>query len=332
VTFRLPPTALGVTPGDVVRLTAGPAGRFLITDITDGLVREVEAQAIAAGDNGAPTLGEGGGEPVNGPGPSDAFAPEIVLLDLPVLGSGSAQDFARAAAYAKPWRAMVLSSSEGLEGFRPRARLDRPARIGRLVEPLAPGPVGLFDLSNVIVLDLPGGELASADMVSVLNGANRIAVRGGNGAWEVIGFQQASEIAPARWRLSGLLRALHGTEDAMISGHSSDAQAVVLDETVRPLGLDVEEVGRLANWIVDAVGASQGQAGPYAFAGGERALTPLAPVHLLGERGSDGAARFTWTGGSIRTPGLRRRSRSTSRTRPIASISSPVPRWCGASR
>lgn len=295
VTFRLPPTALGITPGDVVRLADGPAGRFLITDITDGLVREVEARAIAAGDAGAPTLGEGGSDPVNGPGPSDAFAPEIVLLDLPVLGSGGAQDFARVAAYAKPWRAMVVSSSEGLEGFRPRVRLDRPARIGRLVEPLAPGPVGLFDLANVIVLDLPGGELASADTVSVLNGANRIAVRGENGAWEVIGFQEASEIAAARWRLTGLLRALHGTEDVMFSGHAMDTQAVVLDETVRPLGLDVEEVGRLSNWIVDAVGSPEGQAGPYAFAGGERALTPLAPVHLRGERGPDGAARFSWT-------------------------------------
>lgn len=189
---------------------------------------------------------------------------------------------------------MVVSSSEALEGFRPRARLERPSRIGRLVEPLAHGPVGLFDLANTIVLDLPGGELASADTVAVLNGANRIAILGANGAWEIIAFRQASEIAPGRWQLSGLLRALHGTEDAMASGHAVDAQAVVLDETVRPLGLDIEEVGRLSNWIVDAVGTPQGQAGPYAFAGGERALTPLAPVHLRGRRAMDGSVRFSW--------------------------------------
>jgi hypothetical protein len=239
-------------------------------------------------------LGEGGGRPVNGPGPGDAFAPEVVFLDLPVLGSGGAQDFARVAAYARPWRAMVVSSSEGVEGFRPRVRLDRPARIGWLAEPLLAGPVGLFDLANAVVVDLPSGGLAAVETLSVLNGANRIAVLGANGAWEIVGFREASEIAPGRWRLTSLLRALHGTEDAMASGHAAGLHVVVLDEAVRPLGLDVEEVGRSSNWLVDAVGTPQGQAGPYTFAGGVRALTPLAPVHLRGSRDAGGAVQLSW--------------------------------------
>src|SRR5690606_24306767 len=77
VSFRLPPIALGFAPGDVVRLADGPAGRFLITSITDGLVREVEARGIAAGNSAAP-VSQGGGRPVNGPGPADAFAPQII--------------------------------------------------------------------------------------------------------------------------------------------------------------------------------------------------------------------------------------------------------------
>jgi len=294
LTFRLPPTALHLTPGDVVRLKDGPAGRFLITDITDGLMREAEARAIAAGDSGAPVSGEGGKAPVNGAGPADAFAPEVVFLDLPVLGSGSPQDFARVAAYARPWRAMAVSSSDSSEGYRLRTRLDRPARIGTLAEPLEPGIVGRFDVNRPLVLDLPAGGLSSVDTLTVLNGANRIAVLAGNGACEIVGFREASEIAPGRWRLSGLLRALCGTEDAMAAGHAAGARAVVLDDAVRPLGLDVEEVGRLSNWRVDAIGSPPGQAGPFAFAGGERALTPLAPVHLRARRGADGAILFTW--------------------------------------
>ncbi|MCQ4634261.1 glycoside hydrolase/phage tail family protein [Shinella sp. CPCC 100929] len=294
VTFRLPPTALAVTPGDIVRLADGPEGRFLITGITDGLVREVEARAIAAGESPAPLLIEGASRPSSGAGPGDAFTPEVVFLDLPILGSGTAQDFARVAAYAQPWRSMVVSSSEGSEGFRSRVRLERPARIGRLVDPLAVGVVGRFDPGRAVVLDLAGGGLASAETLAMLNGANRIAVRGGNGAWEIVGFTGASEIAPGRWRLTGLLRALHGTDDAMVSGHAAGAVVVVLDDAVRPLGLDVEEVGRLSNWLVEAVGGSGGQAGPFAFAGGERALTPLAPVHLRGRRGADGVVRLSW--------------------------------------
>ena len=294
ITFRLPPTALSFTPGDVVRLKDGPAGRFLITEITDGLMREVEARAIAAGDSGAPVSDEGGKQPVNGAGPGDAFAPEVVFLDLPVLGSGSPQDFARVAAYAQPWHAMVVSSSDSSEGYRVRTRLDRPARIGTLAEGLAPGVIGRFDVNRPLVMDLPAGGLASVDTLAVLNGANRIAVLAANGVWEIMGFREASEIAPGRWRLSGLLRALCGTEDAMAAGHAVGATAVLLDDAVRPLGLDVEEVGRQSNWLVDAIGTPPGQAGPFAFAGGERALTPLSPVHLRARRRADGAILLTW--------------------------------------
>ncbi|MCR6498898.1 glycoside hydrolase/phage tail family protein [Shinella sp. CPCC 101442] len=294
VTFRLPPTMLGVTPGDVVRLADGPEGRFLVTGLTDGLVREVEARAIAAGDNPAFAPAQDGRSPTGGAGPADAFAPEVVFLDLPIHGPGEAEDFARVAAYAKPWRAMVVSSSDGSEGFRARTRLERPARMGWLAAPLVPGVLGRFDPGREIVLDLASGGLSSVDGVTMLNGANRLAVRAQNGGWEIIGFAGASEIAPGRWRLTTLLRGLHGTEDAMAAGHLSGTLAVVLDEAVRPVGLDTEEVGRLSNWLVEAVGATEGQAGPFVFAGGERALKPLAPGHLRGRRGADGVVRFSW--------------------------------------
>jgi hypothetical protein len=294
LSFRLSPTDLAIVPGDVVRLADGPEGRFLVTQVTDGAVREIEARAVAAGEAPAPPAEAVSRNPVRGANGSDAFLPEIVFLDLPAHASGEVESFARVAAYSRPWRSMVVSRSPDVEGFEPRVRLDRPARIGRLAAPLGGGVSGRFDRSAGVLLDLPFGGLASADPVAILNGANRKAIRSEAGDWEVLAFLDAEEIAQHRWRLEGLLRGLAGTEDAMAAGHGVDEVAVVLDEAVRPLGLTAEEAGLVANWIVEAAGGGGGYAGPFAFAGGVRAKTPLAPVHLHARRLADGAIRMEW--------------------------------------
>lgn len=54
LTFRLPPNALSVMPGDIVRLADGPDGRFVVTRVTEGEVREIQAQSFAGGDINAP--------------------------------------------------------------------------------------------------------------------------------------------------------------------------------------------------------------------------------------------------------------------------------------
>ncbi len=81
-------------------------------------------------------------------------------------------------------------------------------------------------------LDLFFGALSSAAETAVLSGANRLAVFSTNGAWEVLAFADAQEIAPDRWRLQTLLRGLAGTEDAMVAGAAAGAAVVFLDESV----------------------------------------------------------------------------------------------------
>nr|WP_317208264.1 hypothetical protein [Rhizobium halophilum] len=172
--------------------------------------------------------------------------------------------------------------------------LQRPARIGRLTAPLPSGKVsGRFDRSATIDLDLFFGGISSAAPEAVLAGENRLAVRSVGGSWEIIHFVQAEEVAPGRWELSRLLRGLAGTEDAMALGAAVAAPIVLLDEAVVPLGLSVEERGRSLNWIAEGAGAPAGAAGPFAFAGGIRAQTPLSPVHISGARFDDGI-RLSW--------------------------------------
>ncbi|MBD9371534.1 glycoside hydrolase/phage tail family protein [Rhizobium sp. ARZ01] len=294
LTFRLPLNALAVMPGDVVRLNEGPDGRFLVTRVTEGAVREVEAQSFAGGEASAQVPFARQAARAGGGLESAAFLPELQFLDLPCFDAGPEESFARIAAYAKPWRPILISSSPGTDGYVARVRLDRPARIGQLSAALEPGCVGRFDLANAIELELPFGTMSSKARNAVLGGENRIAIGSPSGHWEVIGFLDAEETAPRRWRLSGLLRGLAGSEDAMAEGHTAGAVAVLLDAAVRPLGLLADEAGRSINWIAEARGVTEAIT-PIVFAGGVRARTPIAPVHLKGRRLSGDAIGFSWT-------------------------------------
>ncbi|WP_454700465.1 baseplate multidomain protein megatron [Agrobacterium burrii] len=289
--FALPPADIALEPGDCIRLLEdafpqAPAGRFLVSRIEDGAMRQVEARAFSAAFSvfaGAADERRAGG--ISG---TEGFAPEVLFLDLPHHDGVAAEYSARIAVFARPWRPILVSASSGTEGYRQRAVLDQPAMIGTLAMPLKPGPSGRFDRENAILIDLPFGGLASALEFAVLNGENRIAIKAANGVWEIVAFAKAEEIAPSRWRLSVLLRGLAGTEDALAVGAPAGAPAVMLDAAVQPLGLALSERGRRLNWMVEALGKASASAGPFAFEGGLRAQTPLAPVHLSGERKSDG--------------------------------------------
>ena len=289
VRFSLPPNDIEHEPGDVVDLAEGPAGRFLNTRIEDGATRDVEARQVGPGDvtggfgrSHRRRRGRDGGK---------AFSPVLFFMDLPRFRE--AASFACAAAVAKPWRRIALSVSPEMENFERRRVLTRPARMGRLTAALTEGPAGRIDTGNEITVQIIRGGLVSISSLGLLNGANRAAIRASNGVWEVIAFRRADEIAPGHWRLSDLLRGLFGTEDAMAAGAVANAPFVLLNDAVDSIGLQPDEAGLTLNWMADEVGAGGGRRGPFAFAGGRRADTPLAPVHLHAER-VDGGVRLRW--------------------------------------
>ena len=80
----------------------------------------------------------------------------------------------------------------------------------------------------------------------------------------------------------------------MLAGAHEGAAIAILDEAAVPMGLTVEERGLALNWLAESLGQAGGRSGPYAFAAGLRAETPLSPVHIRGERLADGDLRFTW--------------------------------------
>lgn len=290
--LALGPGEVAVEPGDVLRLPDGPEGRFLVQAIEDGFERRLTLRAFA-GKVSAPVVAV---EPDRVPdgGGAQGFAPVVTFLDLPRLEGSSHAGDASVAAFARPWRRLAVSSSPEAEAYRLRLTLDRPATIGRLAEALGPGPVGRFDPGNAVVVDLIGGAFASASRLAVLSGTNRLAVRAAHGGWEVLGFAEAEEVATGRFRLTGLLRGLGGTEDATAAGAVVGAEVVLLDEAVRSLGLVNAERGAAQNWILEPMGLVTELSGPFVFDGGLRAETPLSPVHARVVRLVSGDLHVSW--------------------------------------
>lgn len=290
--LALGPGEVAVEPGDVLRLPDGPEGRFLVQGIEDGFERRLTLRAFA-GKVSAPVVAA---EPDRVPdgGGAQGFAPVVTFLDLPRLEGTSHAGDASVAAFARPWRRLAVSSSPEAEAYRLRLTLDRPATIGRLAAALGPGPVGRFDPENAVVVDLIGGAFASASRLAVLSGTNRLAVRAAHGGWEVLGFAEAEEVATGRFRLTGLLRGLGGTEDATAAGAVVGTEVVLLDEAVRSLGLVNADRGAAQNWILEPMGLVTELSGPFVFDGGLRAETPLSPVHARVVRLVSGDLHVSW--------------------------------------
>jgi hypothetical protein len=289
VRFSLPPTAVEYEPGDVITLAEGPAGRFVITRIEDGETRDVEARQTGSGDSAADYTRSG--KRWRGRDGNKAFSPVMHLMDLARYEDG--EGFARAAVAARPWKRVVLSVSPENENYQRRQVLARPARMGRVTLAVAGGVAGRIDEASRISVRMIYGGLSSISELALLNGANRAAIKAANGEWEIIGFRNAEEVTENHWQLSGLLRGLAGTEDAIAAGAVVDTPFVLLDEGVRSLGLEADEAGLVLNWLAEAAGSGGGSVGPLSFAGGTRAETPLSPVHLAAVR-TGGGIQLSW--------------------------------------
>ncbi|TCT40976.1 baseplate multidomain protein megatron [Martelella mediterranea] len=291
ITFDLSPQVKDLEVGDVIRLSDGPGGRFMVTKLEAGKTIAVEARSFSPLSGNAVLRND---RLMSGETAADGFAPRVVLMDLPHYTEGDASDFARIAVFAKPWRRLFVLSSATLEGYAADRFIERPASTSTLVSDLRPGATGRFDFSVCLEIDLDFGGLESAPKASVLAGVNRIAVEANSGVFEIIGFLNATEIARGRWRLEGLLRGLAGTEDAMNAHASAGSRAVILNDAVVSIGLNPRHAGLSRNYIVTTSYGDMASDAPYAFSGGLRAQTPLAPVHFRANRSENGDVAFTW--------------------------------------
>jgi hypothetical protein len=196
----------------------------------------------------------------------------------------------------KPWPGSVaVFASPQDTAYQLEAIASVPATLGVTLDDLASGPEGRLDYRASFRVRLTNGALASADLVSMLGGANLAALRNANGDREIIQFESAELVDVQTYRLSGLLRGQFGTEGAIGDPLAAGAQFVLLDGAVTRIPLQESEQKLTLNWRYGPGNRDIGDASyvtaPFAYQC--LGLRPLSPVHVKGAR-SSGDLNISW--------------------------------------
>ncbi len=294
--FSLPMSQLGIGAGDVVRLeTETDKGLFRLDRVEQGDARLIEAVRIE------PDVYV----------PSDAVEERISLtpfvpptpvyplfLDLPLLTGDEVEHAPHLAVAADPWPGTVAVYSAAEDsGYELNHTVFGPSVVGETETPLEWAAPGVWDRGAAVRVNLSSGELSSAEMAQVLNGANAAVIGDGSSDnWEVFQFAEAQLVAPDTYDLSLRLRGQLGSDGLMPEVWPAGSQFVLLDGTPEQITLAQSARDLARHYRIGPAGR------PYddpsylhqveAFKG--VGLRPYAPVHLKAERAGSGDLAIRW--------------------------------------
>lgn len=285
VTVHLPPRFAGLRPGDeVVGAVAGGPWMVSAVDVA-GLVVAVTL-VRGSGRSGALPAVSGRASAAR----DLAAAPnEVVLLDLPDLGSGTtAPALTLAASSSGAWRAVAVDLTANGAPL-PGVTMTRAALIGRTTTVLGPGSETVIDDLGSVTVAMLAGEawLTSCSDDALVMGTNLAAIGD-----ELFQFGRADPLSGGRFRLSRLLRGRRGSEWA-IGGHAVGERFVLLDAAaLREVALPAGMLG--ASVVARPAGLADGPAQIVSRVASGEGLRPPPPCHLRFER-AGGGLQLRWT-------------------------------------
>ncbi len=292
--LALPPSMLGLEPGDVVSLADG-GGRsaWRVERIVDEGARTVEARRVAAAS------------PRGRPAPPARTAPTLPsrepvalwLVDPPVAAEDEPAHWPLAAAFARPWPgSAAVYRDDGAGGFALSASVERPATVGVLAAPLPWGAPDRWMRGAPLLVRLYVGGLQARSVGEVANGANLALVETGPDVWEALHFAGAELIERDLWRLGPLLRGQAGSGPAPGVAVDEGARFLLLDAAPARLPTPLDGLGmeRALRWGPGHLPVIDG-----AFIDGRHtprgaALRPLQPAHLRARRLAGGDVALRW--------------------------------------
>ncbi|MGE4371692.1 MAG: glycoside hydrolase/phage tail family protein [Xanthobacter sp.] len=293
--FTLPPSAVALMPGDVVRLSLDGREHLLkITRVEEAEARTITAHSIEPAVFEAPLAPQEAGTLSV---PPELGPPQVAILDLPVLTAQEPLPLQYLAAAVSPWPGtLALWRSTDGASFEVVAPITSSAAFGTLLEEMKVGPFWRFDHFNSLLVQMDALPLQSASPMQVLDGANVLVLMADGRAPELIQYSEAELVDAQMWRLRGLLRGLGGTEAAGHTPWSAGTRLVRLDATLLPIAKGAGELGRRYIYRIGPVREDHGGENVTEVTAqvGDAALRPLSPVHLRVQRGVQGVeGRFT---------------------------------------
>lgn len=285
LTVRLPLNYAGVRPGALFQLPE-IAGDWIAEDVEiERFVVTVILRAAwvlvgsRSGDAGRPL-----------PKPDVVAEPtRLALFDLPDPATSQPMLVLAAASPSGGWRPVPVEIAIGEALSAGRTALGE-AVLGQALNTLGVGQPFLLDTMNQLDVQLanPDHWLQSRDDAALAMGAN-LAMLGD----EMIQFGQATPLAPAKFRLSRLLRGRRGSEWAM-AGHATGDDFVLLDmRALKAIAVPVELLGSAVTATPFGPGDGDAPTPVIRIANGE-AMRPLSPAQIRARFVANGSLVVTW--------------------------------------
>ncbi|KQY70156.1 MULTISPECIES: glycoside hydrolase/phage tail family protein [unclassified Brevundimonas] len=222
-------------------------------------------------------------------------APFFRMMELPPLAGAEIDGRPIPVAAGEPWRPMQVFAGPSTDALAARGEIPRPATVGVLTEPLAPGPRHRWDAVNTLAVRVEGRTPESRPAIAVLAGGNAAAVETEDG-WEMVQFRTAELLGDGVWRLGGLLRAQQGTDNAMAAGAAAGALVVLLDSTPARAESPRTERGLPLIWRAGPTGGPPGGAAVSEVVHTATGVhdRPWSPSHLRAGARADGGFDLGW--------------------------------------
>ncbi len=180
--------------------------------------------------------------------------PYPVFLDLPLMTGSERPHVPHLAVAASPWPGSIALWSSATEaGFSFNTTIERPAIIGVTETALPWGQSARWERGAPLRVRFGSGQISSAQELSVLSGANVLAIGDGStDNWEIVQFANAVLVAPSTYEISTRLRGQLGSDGNMPMVWPAGSIVVVVDRSLRQISLDQSARGLTRNYRIGA--------------------------------------------------------------------------------